>query len=47
MHRLIQQSTLAMIPGAGHMANLQAPQPFNAAINRLLSRISTPRSVVM
>ena len=38
MHRLIAGSTLVTIPGAGHMANLEAPDAFNAALNDLLTR---------
>ena len=38
MHGRISGSTLVVIPGAGHMANLEAPDAFNAALNGLLER---------
>jgi 3-oxoadipate enol-lactonase len=38
MHRRISGSTLVIIPGAGHMANLEAPDAFNAAMTGLLER---------
>ncbi len=40
MHSMIDGATLVMIPGAGHMANLEAPDAFNAAMSQLLSRVS-------
>ena len=40
MHRLIDGATLVTIPGAGHMANLETPDAFNAAMHALLSRCS-------
>ena len=44
MHSLIEGSTLVRIPGAGHMANLEAPEAFNEAMQRLLSLLgSAPR----
>jgi 3-oxoadipate enol-lactonase len=39
MHHLIAGSTLVTIPRAGHMANLETPDAFNAAMNALLSRV--------
>jgi pimeloyl-ACP methyl ester carboxylesterase len=37
MHAAIAGSQLAELPGAGHLANLEAPEAFNAALNDLLS----------
>ena len=36
MHRTVARSTLATIPAAGHMANLEAPEAFNAAVRTFL-----------
>jgi pimeloyl-ACP methyl ester carboxylesterase len=41
MHRAIAGSTLVTIPDAGHMANLEAPGPFNDAIARYLSQFGS------
>ena len=38
MHSRISGSKLVVIPGAGHMANLEAPDAFNVALNGLLER---------
>jgi pimeloyl-ACP methyl ester carboxylesterase len=38
MHRRVSGSTLTIIPGAGHMTNLEAPDAFNAALQGLLER---------
>ena len=38
MHSRISGSTLVLIPGAGHMTNLEAPDAFNVAMNGLLER---------
>ena len=40
MHSRIDGATLVTIAGAGHMANLEAPDAFNAAMSGLLSRVS-------
>lgn len=40
MHEAIPGSTLAVLPGAGHLANLEAPQAFNAAVAGLLAEVS-------
>lgn len=37
MHRAVAGSTLAVIPGAGHMSNLEAPEAFNEALRSFLS----------
>jgi pimeloyl-ACP methyl ester carboxylesterase len=37
--RLIPNAELAVIPGAGHVVNLAAPQAFNAALGAFLARI--------
>ena len=39
MHGMIDGATLVRIPGAGHMANLEAPDAFNTAMTGLLSRV--------
>lgn len=39
MHALVTGSTLATIPRAGHMANLEAPAAFNDAVRALLARL--------
>lgn len=41
MHSMIDGATLVTIPGAGHMANLETPDAFNAAMTGLLSRVPT------
>lgn len=38
MHRAIPHSELVTIPAAGHLANLEQPDPFNAALLRFLER---------
>jgi pimeloyl-ACP methyl ester carboxylesterase len=40
MHGRIAGATLVTIPGAGHMANLETPDAFNAAMDALLVRCS-------
>jgi 3-oxoadipate enol-lactonase len=37
MHRAIAGSELVQIPSAGHLANLEQPEPFDAALARFLS----------
>jgi pimeloyl-ACP methyl ester carboxylesterase len=37
--RLIPHASLVLIPGAGHIANLQKPQLFNTVMNEFLCRI--------
>lgn len=39
MHERIPGSELAVLPQAGHLSNLEAPDGFNAAVARLLARI--------
>ena len=39
MHRAIPGSVLEIVPKAGHLANLENPEPFNAALVRFLSRL--------
>jgi len=36
MHRAIAGSRLVVIPGAGHMSNMEAPQVFNDAVTDFL-----------
>jgi 3-oxoadipate enol-lactonase len=38
MSAALPRAELELIPGAGHLANLEAPDPFNAALHRLLAR---------
>ncbi|MGE3705757.1 MAG: alpha/beta fold hydrolase [Vicinamibacterales bacterium] len=38
MHRAIAGSELVTVSAAGHLANLEQPDPFNAALSRFLSR---------
>lgn len=37
MHRRIAGSRLAVLPGAGHVSNLEAPAPFDDAVRALLT----------
>jgi 3-oxoadipate enol-lactonase len=37
MHHAIAGSELTVIPGAGHLANLEQPDLFNAALARFIS----------
>jgi len=37
MHQAISGSTLVTIPGAGHLANLERPRAFNAALASFLT----------
>ncbi len=39
MHHAVAGSTLVTIPGAGHMANLEAPDAFNEAMRTLLAGV--------
>jgi len=36
LHSRIPASTLAVIPGAGHLSNLEAPERFNAEVRGFL-----------
>ena len=36
MHAAIAGSRLVELPGAGHLANLEAPEAFNAAVDDLI-----------
>ena len=38
MHRDISGSTLAVIPGAGHMSNMEQPAAFNEAMGGFLDK---------
>jgi len=42
MHERIPGSTLRLIPGAGHMSNLENPGAFNDALAEFLKKISLP-----
>jgi len=39
MHARIAEATLEIIPSAGHLANLERPQAFNAALMTFLSKV--------
>jgi 3-oxoadipate enol-lactonase len=39
MAAAIPGATLVIIPGAGHLANLEQPDAFNAALNTFLSAL--------
>jgi pimeloyl-ACP methyl ester carboxylesterase len=39
---LVPGAELVEIPAAGHLANLEAPADFNAALVRFLDRVSPP-----
>jgi pimeloyl-ACP methyl ester carboxylesterase len=39
LHHAIRGSTLAVLPGAGHLSSLEAPDAFNAAVTDLLARL--------
>lgn len=39
MHEAIRGSTIARIPGVGHMSNMEAPEAFNAAVRDFLGRV--------
>ena len=39
MHESIPGSAFSVLPGAGHLSNLEAPDAFNAAVAELLERI--------
>jgi pimeloyl-ACP methyl ester carboxylesterase len=36
LHAEIAGSTLVVLPGVGHVCNLEAPEPFNATVRRFL-----------
>jgi len=40
MADLVRGSTLLEIPGAGHLSNVEQPEAFNAALERLLDRLA-------
>ena len=42
MVELVPGAELVEIPRAGHLANLEAPEAFNAALGRFLARVSPP-----
>jgi pimeloyl-ACP methyl ester carboxylesterase len=37
MHRAIAGSELVVVPGAGHLSNLEQPEAFNGAVARFLA----------
>ena len=39
MHKGIPGSALAVIPGAGHMSNMEQPAAFNDALGRFLDKL--------
>jgi pimeloyl-ACP methyl ester carboxylesterase len=44
MADLVPGAMLVEIPGAGHLANVEAPAAFNAALRTFLAQFGTPRS---
>ena len=40
MHTLLENSELVCLDGVGHMPNLESPEAFNAALLRLLDRVT-------
>jgi pimeloyl-ACP methyl ester carboxylesterase len=44
MHERIAGSTLVVIDDAGHMPNLERPEAFNAAVQRVLNAVTAGRS---
>jgi len=42
MADLVPGAELVEIPGAGHLANLEQPEAFNAAVVRFLERVRPP-----
>ena len=42
MAELVPGAELVELPRAGHLANLEAPEAFNAALGRFLARVSPP-----
>lgn len=41
MHAAIPGSELTVLPGVGHMSNLEAPAVFNAAVRDFLARVES------
>ena len=39
LHRAIPGSTLVVIPGAGHVCNIDAPEAFDNAVRTFLRRV--------
>jgi pimeloyl-ACP methyl ester carboxylesterase len=37
LHAAISGSTLVVLPGAGHVCNIEAPEPFNAVVRAFLA----------
>jgi len=44
LHEGIPGSRLVMIPGAGHLSNLEAPEPFTGALSGFLESVTTAGS---
>jgi 3-oxoadipate enol-lactonase len=44
LHQMMPASQLTLVPGAGHVVNLMAPEEFNAVLRAFLDRLSPPRS---
>jgi len=38
LHRQIPASTLSVMPGVGHLSNMEAPRRFNTEVRRFLHR---------
>lgn len=41
LHAGIPESSLVMLPSAGHLSNLEAPDPFSAALNDFLASLNS------
>jgi len=39
MKDLLQSGELVIIPGAGHLSNMEAPEDFNRALNAFLAKL--------
>jgi 3-oxoadipate enol-lactonase len=47
LRNAIPESTLTILPDAGHLSNIEQPAAFNAAVMSLINRVQPSRSVAM